>query len=244
MHKGYIIIGDVHNESNLLGHAIDYALLNELRIVFVGDLVDYGPTPTETIHMAYDLMNNHNAIFIEGNHDNKINRYLLGNDVTISHGMVPTIEALENNKVSDMFKSIYENMLPLLVIGDTHITHGAFTSSYWSDDINDSAHNRARLYGEIDKSKPFVEWNGQQYPARTYDWVDAIPSGKTVIVGHDRSPFHETPAFESNINEVVQQTNALGGTVVFTDTGAGKGGFVSGVVLDEQGNVEEVIHFG
>ena len=36
----------------------------------------------------------------------------------------------------------------------------------------------------------------------------------------------------------------VGGTVFFTDTGAGKGGFVSGVVLDEQGNVEEVIHFG
>lgn len=244
MHKGYIIIGDVHNESNLLGHAIDYALLNELRIVFVGDLVDYGPTPTETIHMAYDLMNNHNAIFIEGNHDNKINRFLLGNDVTISHGMVPTIEALKSDKVSNAFKSIYENMLPLLVIGDTHITHGAFTKSYWTDEVDVKAQNRARLYGEIDKSKPFVEWNGQQYPARTYAWVDAIPSGKTVIVGHDRSPFHETPAFESNINEVVQQTNALGGTVVFTDTGAGKGGFVSGVVLDEQGNVEEVIHFG
>ena len=185
MHKGYIIIGDVHNESNLLGHAIDYALLNELRIVFVGDLVDYGPTPTETIHMAYDLMNNHNAIFIEGNHDNKINRYLLGNDVTISHGMVPTIEALKSDKVSNAFKSIYENMLPLLVIGDTHKTHGAFTKSYWTDEVDVKAQNRARLYGEIDKSKPFVEWNGQQYPARTYAWVDAIPSGKTVIVGHD-----------------------------------------------------------
>ena len=49
MHKGYIIIGDVHNESHLLGHAIDYALHNDLRMVFVGDLVDYGPTPAETI---------------------------------------------------------------------------------------------------------------------------------------------------------------------------------------------------
>ena len=131
-----------------------------------------------------------------------------------------------------------------MVIGDTQITHGAFTKYYWTDEVNAKAQNRPRLHGEIDKSKPLVEWNGQQYPARTYAWVDAIPSGKTVIVGHDRSPFHETPAFESNINEVVQQTNALGGTVVFTDTGAGKGGFVSGVVLDEQGNVEEVIHFG
>ena len=243
MHKGYIIIGDVHNESHLLGHAIDYALLNELRMVFVGDLVDYGPTPAETIHMAYNLMNNHNAIFIEGNHDNKINRYLLGNDVTISHGMVPTIEALKNNKVSDMFKSIYENMLPLLVIGDTHITHGAFTSSYWSDDIDVKKHDRARLYGEIDKSKPFVEWNGQQYPARTYAWVDAIPNNKVVIVGHDRSPFEEIPAFESNINQIVSKTNEQGGTVYFTDTGAGKGGFVSGVVVDNDGLVQNSVEF-
>ena len=50
MHKGYIIIGDVHNESHLLGHAIDYALLNELRMVFVGDLVDYGPFSRNNPH--------------------------------------------------------------------------------------------------------------------------------------------------------------------------------------------------
>ena len=51
-----------------------------------------------------------------------------------------------------MFKSIHENMLPLLVIGDNHIHHGAFTS-YWSDDIDVKKHDRARLYGEIDKSR-------------------------------------------------------------------------------------------
>ena len=130
-----------------------------------------------------------------------------------------------------------------MCIRDSHITHGAFTKSYWTDEVNEKAQNRARLYGEIDKSKPFVEWNGQQYPARTYAWVDSIPSGKTVIVGHDRSPFHEIPAFESNINEIVESTNDQGGTVIFTDTGAGKGGFVSGVVLDEQGVVQETVIF-
>ncbi len=243
MHKGYIVIGDVHNESNLLGHAIDYALLNELRMVFVGDLVDYGPGATATIHMAHSLLKNHNAIFVEGNHDNKIHRYLLGNDVTISHGMVSTIEALKDDEVAKKFVDIYENMLPLLVIGDTHITHGAFTSTYWSKERNEKAHNRARLYGEIDKSKPFVEWNGQQYPARTYAWVDAIPNNKTVIVGHDRSPFEEIPAFESNINQIVSKTNEQGGTVYFTDTGAGKGGFVSGVVLNNEGLVQNTAEF-
>ena len=243
MFKGFLVIGDVHNESNLLGLANDYALQNELQMVFVGDLVDYGPTPAETIHMAHDLMQNHSAIFIEGNHDNKIFRYLKGNDVTVSHGMIPTAEAMEDTDVADKFKWIYENMKPLFVIGDTHITHGAFTSSYWSNDVNESAHNRARLYGEIDKSKPFVEWNGQHYPHRTYAWVDAIPNGKTVIVGHDRSPFEEVPAFESNINQIVSKTNEQGGTVYFTDTGAGKGGFVSGVILNTSGLVQDTIEF-
>ena len=99
------------------------------------------------------------------------------------------------------------------------------------------------MYGEIDKSKPFVEWNGQQYPARTYAWVDAIPNNKVVIVGHDRSPFEEIPAFESNINQIVSKTNEQGGTVYFTDTGAGKGGFVSGVVVDNDGLVQNTVEF-
>ena len=158
--------------------------------------------------------------------------------------MVSTIDALESDSiVKEDFMTFYERMKTHMVIGDTHITHGAFTKSYWTDNVDEKAQNRARLYGEIDKSKPFVEWKGQQYPARTYAWVDAIPNGKTVIVGHDRSPFHEVPAFESNINEVVQHTNDLGGTVIFTDTGAGKGGFVSGVVLDADGSFVEVVHF-
>ena len=50
-----------------------------------------------------------------------------------------------------MFKSIHENMLPLLVIGDNHIIM-VLLLPYWSDDIDVKKHDRARLYGEIDKS--------------------------------------------------------------------------------------------
>ena len=78
---------------------------------------------------------------------------------------------------------------------------------------------------------------------RTYAWVDAIPNNKVVIVGHDRSPFEEIPAFESNINQIVSKTNEQGGTVYFTDTGAGKGGFVSGVVVDNDGLVQNTVEF-
>jgi len=240
----FLVLGDIHNEYKFFMDASIYAEQNDLHIISVGDVVDYGPHATSTIALASTLSKTGKATFIEGNHDNKIYRYLKGNNVTVSHGMTSTIDALESDPiVKEDFMTFYERMKTHMVIGNTHMTHGAFTKSYWTDEVNEKAQNRARLYGEIDKSKPFVEWNGQQYPARTYAWVDAIPSGKTVIVGHDRSPFHEIPAFESNINEVVESTNDLGGTVIFTDTGAGKGGFVSGVVLDENGNKEEIIYF-
>ena len=99
------------------------------------------------------------------------------------------------------------------------------------------------MYGETDKTKPFIERFGQMYPHRSYAWTGAIPKGKTVIVGHDRSPFQEEPAFDSNINNIIISENPQGGTVVFTDTGSGKGGFVSGVVLDDDGVIEQCVSF-
>jgi len=240
----YLVLGDIHNEYKSLMDAHIYAQEHNLTIISVGDVVDYGPNPVEVIHLMNTLMKVDNTIAIEGNHDNKIYRYLKGNDVTVSKGMKSTVEAFEKDSTAkDSFNFIYENMKNFFVIGDTHITHGAFTSTYWEGDTESKQAKRAFLYGEIDNTKPFVEWNGQHYPHRTYGWVDAIPNGKTVIVGHDRSPFEEVPAFENNINQVTVSTNDNGGTVIFTDTGAGKGGFVSGVTLDEQGKFIDVIEF-
>ena len=53
MHKGYIIIGDVHNESHLLGHAIDYACsMNQNGICWRS--VDYGPFQKQSHGIQFD----------------------------------------------------------------------------------------------------------------------------------------------------------------------------------------------
>ena len=240
----YLVLGDIHNEYRFFMDASIYAEKNDLHIISVGDVVDYGKHATSTIALASTLSKTGKATFIEGNHDNKIFRYLKGNNVTVSHGMVSTIEALESDPiVYEDFMTFYNNMKTHVVIGNTHMTHGGFTASYWSNEIDQKKFDRARLFGEIDTSKPFIEWNGNQYPHRTYEWTNAIPKGSTVIVGHDRSPFEEVPAFESNINEIVSKETDLGGIVYFTDTGAGKGGFVSGVVLDADGVVLDTVNF-
>ena len=84
---GYLVVGDIHNEIHYMRKVVDYAVGKDLQLIFVGDLVDYGPAPAEVILLANSLSN---AQFIEGNHDNKVYRYSLGNDVTVIHTMDKT----------------------------------------------------------------------------------------------------------------------------------------------------------
>ncbi len=67
---------------------------------------------------------------------------------------------------------------------------------------------------------------GESLPRRTYGWVNTIPPGLTVVVGHDARS--ETAPMVSK--------NPLGGRAVFLDTGCGKGGTLSWMDLgpDEQ----------
>ena len=60
------------------------------------------------------------------------------------------------------------------------------------------------------------------YPERVLRWVDRIPDGVTVYCGHDRRSTDGRPYVRSGSG---------GGTAVFLDTGAGKGGHLSWIDL-------------
>jgi protein phosphatase len=60
------------------------------------------------------------------------------------------------------------------------------------------------------------------FPERVLDWVDRIPAGLRVYVGHDRRSPDGRP---------LVMPGAAGGEAVFLDTGAGKGGHLSWVDL-------------
>jgi hypothetical protein len=74
------------------------------------------------------------------------------------------------------------------------------------------------LYGE-----PTGRTQPDGYPERSLRWVDRIPTGLTVYCGHDR---------RSGDGRPLVRRGALGGTAVFLDTGAGKGGHLSWIDLD------------
>lgn len=241
----YLAISDVHNDYKALMLAYNKSVELGAKLIFLGDIVDYGPDPANTILFAKYLAENDLATFVEGNHDNKIFRWINGNDVKIyPPAMDTTISALENSQVKDAFLTLYSKMVPYVEIGNTVFTHGAVMPDFWNGDKTSKTVSRGFMYGEIDpdRSKKIM-LRGQEYPSRLYDWTVHIPADKTVVVGHDRSPFELEPRFDRNIDKVLVSKNAMGGTVIFTDTGGGKGGFVSAVLLDDQAKYQKSISF-
>jgi protein phosphatase len=60
------------------------------------------------------------------------------------------------------------------------------------------------------------------FPERSLRWVNRIPQGMTVYVGHDR---------RSQDGRPLEQRSRAGGRAIFVDTGAGKGGHLSWIDL-------------
>lgn len=102
------IVGDVHGcadelESLLskLGYVVEWSgkkvqvtPREGRRAVFVGDLVDRGPRSPDVLRIAKHMVESGAALAVVGNHDDKLQRYLSGRKVIISHGLELTIEQL------------------------------------------------------------------------------------------------------------------------------------------------------
>ncbi|SDC29219.1 protein phosphatase/bis(5'-nucleosyl)-tetraphosphatase (symmetrical) [Pelagirhabdus alkalitolerans] len=120
------IIGDVHGCKqelieliNKLGYQKQnghYYHPDDRQLIFAGDITDRGPQSIQTIGLVYQLVYHDKiAIYIPGNHCDKLYRYFLGNNVQIRHGLETTVEEFlalsEKNKthVKEQFMSLYEN---------------------------------------------------------------------------------------------------------------------------------------
>lgn len=214
---GITAIGDVHGMYQSFLNAISWARSRQHYIVLMGDVLDYGPDSLEVTDEVYRLVMRGEAAMILGNHERKIMRWIDGQRVRLSDGNRVTTKALESlgetNRVRWMgrFRGLFQHGSLIRQIENVTFAHAGVYSGIWKGEpMNRAAENMA-YFGETDDTRSLPE---RRVPA--YSWVDSIPAGKTAVVGHDRRapyPFVET--------------NEIGGTAVFLDTGSGKGGQLS-----------------
>jgi len=227
---GMLIFADVHGDYDSYARARDYAISENFLFMSLGDLVDRGRNPYEVVESMYKMMYDGRAAFTIGNHDDKHNRAAKGNKVSFSKDGKQTLEDVGEDRLEEfrrMYTAIVEDtMLSALyhTFDDYILVHAASHPSIWEGQKENSSGKTARSRFLVGETNGEVYEDG--YPVRLYNWIDEVPMGKTVIVGHDKQPIDNIPITEPKI-----VSNANGGKVIFLDTGCGKGGFLSGAVI-------------
>jgi protein phosphatase len=108
-HGPFDIVGDVHGcidelveLLSKLGYTVgehsggfDVQAPAGRRAVFVGDLVDRGPSTPRVLRLVMNMVARGDAICVPGNHENKLLRAMRGRRVTVSHGLAESLAQLE-----------------------------------------------------------------------------------------------------------------------------------------------------
>ena len=219
------VIGDVHGNVTGLEKALDgIDDRGATFFLFLGDIVDYGSGTLRAADAVSSLVRQGEAISLRGNHERKIFNFVVqergdgfrgtithGNDVTT--GMLKAADPRFRNEWEERFISLVDLSPDWIQVGPNHLfVHAAAHRRMWDNNTFRAPRNSAlesnALYGQTTgETDP-----NTGFPERLYDWVDEIPAGKTVTVGH---------AILS-VDDPVVKRGMAGGTAVFLDTGSSK----------------------
>ena len=212
------VVGDVHGDAA----AFAYAAATDRFVLQLGDLIDHGPDSAGALRLMFRLMDERRGLFLLGNHDLKIARILAGQPVRADPVAEATVGQLDE-PLRERLVAEVSQAPAWLRCGERVFVHGGFHTAMLEQPPPEHGLDRPRgplaraLYGE-----PTGRIQPDGYPERSLRWVDRIPAGITVYCGHDRRSSDGRPYVRRGM---------AGGTAIFLDTGAGKGGHLSWIDL-------------
>jgi len=226
--RGLRVVGDIHGDLTGFAAAIAGARELDLHLLLLGDLLDGGAAPAGCARLVLELTAAGVATTLLGNHERKLLMALQGRKVRPDHGLERTLHELRHAPDASSLLGGLVQLLEAAAIwirfGSYLFVHAAFHPAMLTQAPRtghdcfrpDPVVSRA-LFGEIEgKVSP------SSRPIRSQGWVDQVPAGLTVIVGHDPVSTDGRP---------VARRGSGGGVVWFLDTGAGKGGHLSWIDL-------------
>jgi protein phosphatase len=171
----------------------------------------------------FRLIDEKRGLFILGNHDFKLARALRGDSVVRGPGLEETLKNLRPD-LAERAKAEIMAAPAWVHHENKFFVHGGFHPAMLTTPPPPFPTGRANallaraLYGQTTGR---VTGNGK--PERLIAWVNAVPANLTVYCGHDRRSTDDRP---------YTKHGAQGGTTIFLDTGAGKGGHLSWVDVE------------
>ncbi len=207
-HGPFDIIGDVHgcfDELQDLLKNLGYQVISSdshytvthserRKVIFLGDLTDRGPKSPEVLRLVMDMVKSGQALCITGNHDEKLNKYLSGKNVPLTHGLDKTVHQLQGTtkefqrEVKDFLYGLIAHYV--LDDGKLVVAHAG---------LPEQMHGRAAagvrtfcLFGETTG-----EIDEFGLPVR-YDWAKRYRGKAVVVYGH--TPIPEPEWINNTVN--------------------------------------------
>ncbi|AEG59842.1 metallophosphoesterase [Desulforamulus ruminis] len=203
------IIGDIHGcleefkeLLGKLGYVQDKGTFRHplgRKVIFLGDLGDRGPHCLKSIELAMQMVRQGRALYVPGNHCNKLNKYLQGRNVQITHGLEKTVgewkdlPLAQRNRFAKEFQTFFNAASPYLILdeGRLVVTHAGIQS-----EMIGSLNKRIRdfcFYGD-----PTGEVTPEGLPVRR-DWAKKYCGKALVVYGH--TPV-EKPEFRNHTIDI------------------------------------------
>jgi protein phosphatase len=223
---GVRFFGDIHGCHAEFAALAEDALDRNLHLHSLGDLINRGPDSPGCMRLACDL---HDAGWLDlnpGNHEERFLRWFKGEPVPVKpNGLGSTLAQLKDAPDADALTRRYINLLLRATLwsrfGRVYAVHAAlhpemlgrdgpmFGASDWSSDLHHFA-----LEGEMRPEDDPQRW---ELGRRSYGWLDEIPAGVTVMIGHS----------VASTDGLRERRNDAGGRIVHLDTGLQRSGRLS-----------------
>lgn len=203
------IIGDVHgclDELHALFGKLGYVQERLTfrhprgrKVIFLGDLGDRGPHCLKTIELAMDMVRQGCALYVPGNHCNKLSRYFQGRNVQVTHGLEKTVEelkslgSLERDGFAKRFQAFFNVASPYLLLDEGRLVVAHAGIKYEMIGFINKRIEKFCLYGD-----PTGEVTPEGLPVRR-DWAKNYRGQALVVYGH--TPV-EKPEFRNNTIDI------------------------------------------
>jgi len=206
---GFDIVGDIHgcfDELTELFSKLDYKIERKedghfeiqnpenRRAIFLGDLTDRGNNSPDVLRLIMDMTKAGKAFCISGNHDEKLNKFLMGKNVNLNHGLDKTVQQLE--RTSKEFRAEVKEFLNGLIAhyilddGKLVVAHGGLP-----EEMHGRAAAAVRAFCLFGETTGEIDEFG--LPVR-YNWAKSYRGKAMVVYGH--TPIPETEWLNNTLN--------------------------------------------
>ncbi len=191
-YENYLIIGDVHGCFDEMKELIEKPLGKEIdektAIIFIGDLFDKG----EKIKEVWEFFKSKNNVFsIKGNHEEKLIRYLRGNNINISGGLDKTIDQLNLDNINTSYAKELLNELesfPMIIkINNNYLVHAGIHPK--KNILRQKKEHLLYIRHFNEKNQDFFD-DTQPY------WFEEYEGENNIFFGHD---FHKSIEIKKNV---------------------------------------------